>query len=281
MDVSLKTEEEEVKKFGSKIPALSEYASALESHVKLRYLKKISIVGIDPFIIPCEQFNPECLPAIEQSDLFGYLVLQTSYYTNDQFKNYRSLNAYNQVVSGFVASVRGKIISGKYVVVAKVSQSQRMNVPLVNVWIITETEGAIISTHCSGCKAGLAESCSHVASTMMYIKCWAHINGKMACTQVKCSWLPTYVNEVTNERVADIDFTSAKKLKENLDNKIDSLNENKATSRESQPSQAEITIPSQLPSEEEMNKFLQTLNLCDTKAVVLSLINPYADRARH
>ena len=35
MDVSLKTEEEEVKKFGSKIPALSEYASALESHVKL------------------------------------------------------------------------------------------------------------------------------------------------------------------------------------------------------------------------------------------------------
>ena len=269
------------KKFGSKIPALLEYASALESHAKLRYLKKISIVGIDPFIIPCEQFNPECLPAIEQSDLFGYLVLQTSYYTNDQFKNYRSLEAYNHVVSGFVASVRGKIISGKYVVVAKVRHSQRMNDPLVNVWIITETEGAIISAHCPGCKAGLAESCSHVASTMMYIEFWARINGKMAFTQVKCSWLlPTYVNEVTYERVADIDFTSAKKLKENLDNKIDSLNENKATSRESQPSQAEIAIPSQLPSEEEMNKFLQTLNLCDTKAVVLSLItgNPYAEQ---
>ena len=66
--------------------------------------------------------------------------------------------------------------------------------------------------------------------------------------------------------------------RENLDNKIDSLNENKATSRESQPSQAEIAISSQLPSEEEMNKFLQTLNLCDTKAVVLSLINPYAEQ---
>ena len=51
MDLSLKTEEEEVGKFGSKIPALSEYASALESHVKLRYPKKISTVGIDPFII--------------------------------------------------------------------------------------------------------------------------------------------------------------------------------------------------------------------------------------
>ena len=107
MDLSLKTEEEEIKELSSKIPVVSEYGTALESHVKLRYLKKISVVGIDPFIIPCEEFNPECLPPIEQSDLFGYLVLQTSYYTNHQFKNYRSLEAYNQVVSGFVASVGG------------------------------------------------------------------------------------------------------------------------------------------------------------------------------
>ena len=81
---------------------------------------------------------------------------------------------------------------------------------------------------------------------MMYIECWARINGKMACTQVKCicSWLlPTYVNEVTYERVRGIDFTSAKKLKENLDIKI-----------ESQPNcYAQTAIPSQLASTEEMN----------------------------
>ena len=133
MDLSTKIEEEEIKKLSSKIPVLSEHGTVLESHVKLRYLKKISVLGIDPFIIPCEEFNPECLPPIEQSDLFGYLVLQTSYYTNDQFKNYRSLEAYNQVVSGFVASVGGRIIFGKYVVAAKVRHSQRMNDPLVNV----------------------------------------------------------------------------------------------------------------------------------------------------
>ena len=85
-----------------------------------------------------------------------------------------------------------------------------MNDPLINVSLITENEGEIISAHCSGCTAGLAESCSHVASTIIYIECWARVNGKMACTQVKCSWLlPTYVNEVTYERVKDIDFTSA------------------------------------------------------------------------
>ena len=76
-------------------------------------------MGIDPFIIPCEEFNPECLPPIEQSDLFEYLVLQRSqYYTNHQLKNYRSLEAYNQMVSGFAASLGGKVISGKYVVAA-------------------------------------------------------------------------------------------------------------------------------------------------------------------
>ena len=93
------------------VPVLSNYASSLESHVKVRNLKKIKKIGIDPLSIPCEEFDPECLPPVEQSDLFSYLVLTTSHYTNDQFKNYKSLEAYNPVVSGFVAFVRGKILT--------------------------------------------------------------------------------------------------------------------------------------------------------------------------
>jgi len=89
----------------------------------------------------------------------------------------------------------------------------------------------------------------------------------MACTQVKCSWLlPTYVNEVTYERVRDIDFTSAKKLKENLDIKIDSVSQNKAASRESQSScRAQTAIPLQLTLTEEMNTFFEALNPCEKK----------------
>ena len=95
---------------------------------------------------------------------------------------------------------------------------------------------------------------------------------------MKCSWLlPTYVNEVTYETVRDIDFTSAKKLKENLDIKIHSLNQNKVASRERQPNcHAQTAIPSQLASTEDMNKFLAALNLCEIKPVVLSVIDPYA-----
>ena len=123
VDSSKETGKVEIKKLSRKIPVLSEYAASLENHIKLRYLQKISVVGVDPANIPCEQVTPECLPPIEQSDLFSYLVLQTSFYTNDQFKNFKSLELYNQVVSGFVACVKGKMISGKCIVIAKVRHS--------------------------------------------------------------------------------------------------------------------------------------------------------------
>ena len=170
-------------------------------------------------------------------------------------------------MSGFVASVEGKMISGKCVVVAKVRHSQRMNDPLVNVWIIADTDGTVLFSHCLGCKAGLAEPCSHVASAMIYIECWARVNGKMACTQVKCAWLlPTYVNEVSYARVKDIDFSSAKKLKENLDTRIDSLD---TTCHECQVEppytcrKATTSIPSLPVPKSEMDIFYQALNQCE------------------
>lgn len=164
-------------------------------------------IGIDPLSFPSEDLNPECLPPVERSDLFSYLVWTTSHYTNyinDQLKNYKSLEAYNQVVSGFVASVKGKVIV--------VRRSQRMNGPLVELWVIAESNGSIFSAHCVGCEAGLAESCPHVASVLFYIYCWTRINGKLACSQVKGTWLlPTYVGQVSYVKAKDIDFSSAKK----------------------------------------------------------------------
>ncbi|KAL9977034.1 hypothetical protein ACROYT_G014396 [Oculina patagonica] len=65
-------------------------------------------------------------------------------------------------------------------------QLPHMNDPLINVWIIADTDGTIPSAHCFGCRAGLTESSSHVASAMFYIECWTCVNRKMACMQVKC-----------------------------------------------------------------------------------------------
>ena len=84
---------------------LSDYAKSLESRVRERYSQKISVIRVDPASIPAEQFSPECLPPVEVLDLLSYLVLETSFYTNKQFKAFKSLEAFNQMVSGFVTSV--------------------------------------------------------------------------------------------------------------------------------------------------------------------------------
>lgn len=99
---------------------LSDYARGLQPYVLLRYQRKISAVGIDPFLIQDEQLDADRLPPVEAMDLASYLVLETIFYTQESFKAYKSLQAYNYVVSGFVQSVKGKLFDGKYVVVGKV-----------------------------------------------------------------------------------------------------------------------------------------------------------------
>ena len=83
-----------------------------------------------------------------------------------------------------------------------------------------------LSASCLGCKAGLAESWLHVGSVLFYLEAWTKINGKLSFTQVKCFWLlPTYVDHVEYARVQDINFTSAKKMKANLDEKISNISD--------------------------------------------------------
>lgn len=244
---------------------LSEYAKNLESHVRTRYLQKIAAIGVDPACLHSEKLDPECLPPIEATDLLSYLVLETSYYKLEQFKAYKSLESYNQMISGFVTSVQGKKIASHYVVVDKVRHSQRMNDPPVPIWIISNLEGTILSAHCIGCKAGLAECCSHIGGVLFYIEAWNRIHGKLACTQVKCTWLlPTYVNEVPYAEVKDIEFKSARKLKAELDEKIDGI-----AKQNSDTTPATVPQDVATPSQAEINALFAKLNHSNKKSVVL------------
>ena len=60
-----------------------------------------------------------------------------------------------------------------------------MNDSLIPICIITETEGTILYAHCRGCKAGLAESCSHIASVHFYLEVW---------TKIALSLIPEYAD---------------------------------------------------------------------------------------
>ena len=112
------------------------------------------------------------LSPVEACDILSYLVLETSFCTEDQFKTFRSLLTYYQMVSGFITSVLGHIIQDKFVVLAKVRHSQRMNDTHVRLWIIATKEGTAVSAHCAGCMAGLEECCSHIASVLFYLEVW-------------------------------------------------------------------------------------------------------------
>jgi hypothetical protein len=286
-DAELNVNSESEKVIIHEIP-LSEYAKSLESLVRKRYIEKISVIGMDPLFILEEKLSTECLPPVEAADLVSYLVLETSFYTKDQFKNFRSLYAYNQMVSGFITSILGQMFSDKYVVVGKVRHSQRMNDPPVQLWIITTNDGTILSAHCHGCMAGLGECCSHIASILFYLEVSTRLNEKLTCTQVKCSWiLPTAVKNVDYLRVKDINFTSAKKMKCDLDKTVNSLDPAACTTTDTSKVTLESSsvsakahkpkAPLSKPSAKELDAFYKSLSECKIKPVCLSLEKSYAD----
>ena len=114
------------------------------------------------------------------------------------------------MVSGFIALIQGHIIADKFVVLAKVRHSQHMNDSLIPICIITETEGTILSPHCRGCKAGLAQSCLHIASVLFHLEAWTKIAlnliPKYADSYVvKSHTIPT-VSDHFNQKYLDLTY---------------------------------------------------------------------------
>ena len=171
--------------------------------------------------------------------------------------------------------LQGHIIANKFLVLAEVTHSKRINDSLISCWVITEREGTILLAHGLGCKAGLAESCSHIASVLFYLEAWTKINGTLACAQVKCSWiLPTYVKQGEYVKAREINFTSARKMKSDLNAKIENL-PNVSSPVDSAEGNISKDIP--VPSKPEMDAFYAKLCKYSSKPIALSLIPKYAD----
>eukprot|EP00794_Sanderia_malayensis_P004485 gene4485-5080_t len=254
---------------------LSEYASNLDEHVKKRYIEKIGSIKIDPWLIPKAKLDPECLLPLEACDLLSYVVLETSFYTNKQFKAYRSLQAYNQMASGFIKSVEGIVINDKYVILGQVKHSQRMNDPLVKCWVIGEKTGTVCSAHCT-CMAGLGECCSHVASILFYLEVTGRVKDQLSCTQVKCNWIvPKFSKDIEYLPIADINFAPSKKLKDEMDKKVANINQNQQSQIKMQNSTRSKRIEE--PTKEDLSAYYTSLSKCKSKAVALSLIKDHCD----
>ena len=93
----------------------------LSKEAKTRYKEKLKIIDeFDPFTGTTGELA-EHLPPIEAVDIMSYLVLQTSFIIAKRFKARKSLEAYNQFVSGWVKEVCNLKVAGKFVVTGRVS----------------------------------------------------------------------------------------------------------------------------------------------------------------
>ena len=89
----------------------SPYCMELEPVSRHRYKELIDrYVGRDPYLMKMSEFSVDLkdLPTVEAVDITNYLVLQTSHYTKQQMKAYKSMEAYNFFVSGWVHNLGTK-----------------------------------------------------------------------------------------------------------------------------------------------------------------------------
>ena len=93
----------------------------LDGTAKERYLSKLSVIGgQDPYEILSWSEDPQILPKITYPDIVNYLLFSPSPYTMDDLKSYKSLEAYNYFVSGWLRERKAVEINDYIIIISKV-----------------------------------------------------------------------------------------------------------------------------------------------------------------
>ena len=110
----------------------------------------------DPFCagVNWEQ-NPKEWPPVSYFDIVNYFVFSTNYYTFEQTKAFRSLDAYLYASAGHVQVIRHLKNDRLTLLLADVLPSQRQGqrTQLYKAFIICAADGQILTAHCT-CMAG-------------------------------------------------------------------------------------------------------------------------------
>ncbi|XP_026113864.1 uncharacterized protein LOC113092475 [Carassius auratus] len=191
------------------------YREGLGPQEKARYFEKLRFIGgADPYELAPSSWirdDPVILPSVAYPDIVNYLVFSPSPYTAEDLKSYKGLEAYNQMVCGWVRETQYQVINDHCIVKAKVLHSQSIRETPLKPWIIAEKSGRVLGAHCT-CMAGLGETCTHVAALLFLIEETVKLRDSTTVTQEKAYWLfPTALSKVEYRECQKIDFTVTKR----------------------------------------------------------------------
>ncbi|KAG0413090.1 hypothetical protein HPB47_009760, partial [Ixodes persulcatus] len=182
-----------------------------------------------------------------------------------EMKAYKSLEAHNYFTSGWVKSLTAmRLPSKRIVVLSEVNHSQRLREVPLKVWLLADADGSVITAHCT-CMAGAGEACSHIGATLFAVETAVRLRNSRTCTEKENVWLPAHSPGTQYKRLRDIDFSSSKRKKKQMDGIHERLN-------------AEVVPPSRpvvppAPTEEELRIFHSRLS--DAGAVpALFMVHP-------
>ena len=103
---------------------MSDYFKSLKDDARIRYVKKTEIIDLcDPYALLSTDYNVqiENVPVIQLMDIVNYFVLTHSFFTGQQLKAFKSLEAYQFYKAGFVLNIRCAQKGGNYIVLGEVS----------------------------------------------------------------------------------------------------------------------------------------------------------------
>ena len=135
------------------------YFGSLSQAAKKRYQKKLQLVGLStcPYELPPQAWKDDVTqwPKIEFPDIVLYLIDTPGEFTREKLKAYKSLEAYNYYVSGWVGTCVVHTISEVFCLLkAEVRPSQRVSNVSHRPWVaVRRRDGCISTAHCT-CMAG-------------------------------------------------------------------------------------------------------------------------------
>ncbi|KAF3838848.1 hypothetical protein F7725_010616 [Dissostichus mawsoni] len=174
-----------------------------------RYLVKTAIIGCDPYLLPptvfCLLNSAKCLPQLTFPDIYIYLVHNPSPFTGESLKAFKSTDAYQYAVAGWVNDTKIWHVEKTHlhVITAKVNHSQALNSNPTSPWIVVQEDGTVVMAHCT-CMAGLGEVCSHAAALMFTVVAAVEKRENQTCTEKPCTWTQPSTKMVKYDEVSNI-----------------------------------------------------------------------------